>query len=126
MHYSYLLPFSLCVIRYSLHPGVVEKAHEAAYRQSGLGRSLYAPYFQVGQFSSDMLKEYVGKYFTSDRISFAGSGLDHSLLLDAANNLEVKASEVPAQPAARYHGGEIREESEDLLAYSMLVGEGAR
>lgn len=104
---------------------VVEKAHEAAYRQSGLGRSLYAPYFQVGQFSSDMLKEYVGKYFTSDRISFAGSGLDHSLLLDAANNLEVKASEVPAQPAARYHGGEIREETEDLLAYSMLVGEGA-
>lgn len=107
--------------------GVVESLHYAAYREGGLGRSLYAPMFQLMEFSPDLLREYVTKNFSADRMSLSATGVDMSSLQSAAQKLSVEGSTGDGKSSGGvYAGGEIREKSEDLLAYTILAAEGAR
>ncbi|XP_067929970.1 cytochrome b-c1 complex subunit 2, mitochondrial-like [Watersipora subatra] len=103
---------------------VVENAHDVAFRSCGLGRSIYSPVFQMSEFSPDMLMEYVGKNFTADRVSFSGMGVDRGALLDLVGGLKLQSSSLK-NPPAQYFGGESRESSEQLSAFTVLAGEGA-
>lgn len=108
----------------------MEKAHEVAYREVGLGRSLYAPLFMMNEFSPDLLREFVSKNFSSERFTLAalGPGLDE--LMDYASEYFALPSQSDRQgsdtPAKFYGGGEARENTEDVYAYTLLMGEGAR
>lgn len=90
-----------------------------------MGRSIYAPAFQISQFNPDLLMEFVEKNFKLDRLSMSGVGVEHSVLLDAANSINVESGSASGE-AAKYYGGEYREPSEHLKAFTVLVGQGAR
>lgn len=101
--------------------------HEIAYREVGLGRSLYAPQFMMAEFSPDLLREYVNQNFSPDRVSLSAVGMDLEELKSAATSFSISSSvQKDSGSPAKYFGGEARENSEDLYAYTLLVGEGAR
>lgn len=52
--------------------------------------------------------------------------MDYGVLMGAASSFEVRQPGKAMEKASQYYGGEIREASEDLLAYTMIAGEGAR
>ena len=79
----------------------------------------------MSEFSPDLLTEYVDKNFRLDRVSLSGVGVDEQTLVNVASDISGEGGSATAQPA-KYFGGESRECTEHLQAYTVLVGEGAR
>jgi len=103
---------------------VIESLHYAAFREGGLGRSLYAPMFQLTEFSPDLLRGFVNRNITPDRVSVSAVGVQMDDLKAAVAKMSLQDGGAK-DAASPYMGGEIREASEDLLAYTVLTGEGA-
>ena len=72
--------------------GVVESAHYAAFREGGLGRSLYAPMFQLSEITPDLLRGYVNKTYTPERVSMSGVGISMEDLQAAAAKMKLSVS----------------------------------
>lgn len=106
---------------------MVEKVHELAYREAGLGRSLYAPYFMMAEYSPDLLSEFVNQNFTADRMSLSAAGLSLADVTSLADRFDVDKSNSGSDAQSKYYGGaEARASTEELVAYSILVSESVR
>ncbi|XP_070703626.1 ubiquinol-cytochrome c reductase core protein 2a [Pempheris klunzingeri] len=104
--------------------GVLEKLHEAAYKNA-LSNSLYCPDYMVGRVSSNQLQSFVEDNFTTGRMALVGLGVKHSVLRQAAEALMSVRSGAGA-PAAKavYRGGELRAQNNDNLVHSLITSEG--
>ncbi|XP_076609700.1 ubiquinol-cytochrome c reductase core protein 2a [Chaetodon auriga] len=104
--------------------GVIEKLHEAAYKNA-LSNSLYCPDYMVGHVSSNQLQSFVEDNFTTGRMALVGLGVKHSVLRQVGEGLLSARSGVGA-PAAKavYRGGELRVQNNDSLVHSLIASEG--
>uniref|UniRef100_A0A8C7XC10 Ubiquinol-cytochrome c reductase core protein 2a n=1 Tax=Oryzias sinensis TaxID=183150 RepID=A0A8C7XC10_9TELE len=103
--------------------GVIEKLHEAAYKNA-LSNSLYCPDYMVGQISSEQLQSFVGDHFTTGRIALVGLGVNHSNLRKVAEGLSVRSGAGAPVARALYRGGELRVQTNDDLVHALIVSEG--
>lgn len=104
--------------------GVIEKLHEAAYKNA-LSNSLYCPDYMVGRVSSNQLKSFVEDTFTTGRMALVGLGVKHSVLRQVGEGL-LSARSGAGAPAAKavYRGGELRVQSNDDLVHALIASEG--
>jgi len=104
--------------------GVIEKLHEAAYKNA-LSNSLYCPDYMVGHVSSEQLQSFVEDNFTTGRMALVGLGVKHSDLRQVGEGLLSARSGVGAPPAqALYRGGELRVQGNDDLVHALIASEG--
>ncbi|XP_072224882.1 ubiquinol-cytochrome c reductase core protein 2a [Leuresthes tenuis] len=104
--------------------GVIEKLHEAAYKNA-LSNSLYCPDYMVGRVSSEQLQSFVEDHFTTGRMALVGLGVKHSLLRQVGEGLLSARSGVGAPVTkAIYRGGELRVQNNDDLVHALIVSEG--
>jgi len=97
----------------------VELLHKAAYRH-GLGNSLFAPSYMVGQHKAAMLSDFHAKTHTVTRSVVAGHGIDHATLTRISSKLRMEKGHGPTQPI-KYFGGEEREMSSGNLV-TVAIG----
>uniref|UniRef100_UPI0037E8683F ubiquinol-cytochrome c reductase core protein 2a n=1 Tax=Semicossyphus pulcher TaxID=241346 RepID=UPI0037E8683F len=104
--------------------GVIEKLHEAAYKNA-LSNSLYCPDYMVGSVSSNQLQSFVEENFTTGRMALVGLGVKHSVLRQFGEGLLSVRSGAGA-PAAKavYRGGELRVQNNDDLVHALIASEG--
>uniref|UniRef100_A0A8D0CZ16 Ubiquinol-cytochrome c reductase core protein 2a n=1 Tax=Sander lucioperca TaxID=283035 RepID=A0A8D0CZ16_SANLU len=104
--------------------GVIEKLHEAAYKNA-LSNSLYCPDYMVGRVSSTQLQSFVEDHFTAGRMALVGLGVQHSVLRQMAEGLLSVRSGAGAPVAkAVYRGGELRVQNNDDLVHALITSEG--
>ncbi|KAI3359859.1 hypothetical protein L3Q82_014209, partial [Scortum barcoo] len=104
--------------------GVIEKLHEAAYKNA-LSNSLYCPDYMVGRVSSNQLQSFVEDHFTTGRMALVGLGVKHSVLRQVGEGL-LSVRSGPGAPVAKavYHGGELRMQNSDDLVHALIASEG--
>ncbi|XP_041813015.1 cytochrome b-c1 complex subunit 2, mitochondrial [Chelmon rostratus] len=103
--------------------GVIEKLHEAAYKNA-LSNSLYCPDYMVGHVSSNQLQSFVEDNFTTGRMALVGLGVKHSVLKQVGEGLLSVRSGAGAPVAkAVYRGGELRVQNNDSLVHSLIASE---
>ncbi|XP_041473467.1 cytochrome b-c1 complex subunit 2, mitochondrial-like [Lytechinus variegatus] len=120
---SQRLLFDLSCYNDQLQLNVMEQLHSAAYRDT-LGRSIYAPQYMVGKHTTQMLKDYVSSRYTAENMAIVGIGVDHSDLKTFGESFDLQRGD-PSTPAAKYSGGELRNQCSSPLAYAALGVEGA-
>uniref|UniRef100_A0A4W5K6B3 Ubiquinol-cytochrome c reductase core protein 2a n=1 Tax=Hucho hucho TaxID=62062 RepID=A0A4W5K6B3_9TELE len=104
--------------------GVIEKLHEAAYKNS-LSNSLYCPDYMVGKVSGEQLQSFVQNNFTSARMALVGLGVNHSVLRQVGEQfLSVRSGAGVAGAKAVYRGGELRVQNGAGLVHSLIASEG--
>uniref|UniRef100_A0A667WYJ7 Ubiquinol-cytochrome c reductase core protein 2a n=1 Tax=Myripristis murdjan TaxID=586833 RepID=A0A667WYJ7_9TELE len=104
--------------------GVIEKLHEAAYKNA-LSNSLYCPDYMVGRVSSAQLQSFVENNFTTGRMALVGLGVKHSVLRQVGEGLLSARSGAGATVTkAVYRGGELRMQNNDGLVHALIVSEG--
>lgn len=104
--------------------GVIEKLHEAAYKNA-LSNSLYCPDYMVGRISSTQLHSFVEDTFTTGRMALVGLGVKHSVLRQMGEGLLSVRSGAGAPVAkAVYRGGELRVQNNDDLVHALITSEG--
>uniref|UniRef100_A0A667X9I9 Ubiquinol-cytochrome c reductase core protein 2a n=1 Tax=Myripristis murdjan TaxID=586833 RepID=A0A667X9I9_9TELE len=97
--------------------GVIEKLHEAAYKNA-LSNSLYCPDYMVGRVSSAQL-------YVEACIVFVCAGVKHSVLRQVGEGLLSARSGAGATVTkAVYRGGELRMQNNDGLVHALIVSEG--
>ena len=88
---------------------VMDALHKAAYRDT-LGNTLYMSPHRVGQFTPDLLKEFVGQHFVTANMAVVGLGVDHDHLIHLLQHklgLPKSSQGQAAQPAKSvYYGGQ--------------------
>jgi ubiquinol-cytochrome c reductase core subunit 2 len=72
------------------------------------------------------LQHYVQSRFTTNRAAVVGVGVDHGDLVCFAQNLDLESGAGPSDSAAKYSGGDVREDTADSLAHVAVAVEGAR
>ncbi|TKS91928.1 Cytochrome b-c1 complex subunit 2, mitochondrial [Collichthys lucidus] len=104
--------------------GVLEKLHEAAYKNA-LSNSLYCPDYMVGHISPNQLQSFVEDNFTTGRMALVGLGVKHSVLKQMGEGLLSSRSGAGA-PAAKavYRGAELRVQNNDNLVHALITSEG--
>ncbi|XP_054615437.1 cytochrome b-c1 complex subunit 2, mitochondrial [Dunckerocampus dactyliophorus] len=104
--------------------GVIEKLHEAAYKNA-LSNSLYCPDYMVGHVSPKQLQSFVEDHFTTSRMALVGLGVKHSVMRQLAERLmSVRSGAGAPETKAVYRGGELRMQSNDDLVHALVVSEG--
>lgn len=105
--------------------GVVEKLHEAAYKNA-LSNSLYCPDYMVGRVSCTQLQSFVEDNFTTGRMALVGLGVKHSVLRQMGEGLlSVRGGAGAPAAKAIYRGGELRVQNNDNLVHALITSEGA-
>ena len=86
-----------------------ELLHRAAYRGHPLGNYHLCQQADADVLSPARLRQFRDRYFTSERMVLAGAGVEHELLVDAAQRHfgDMEGSGAPADvpPASAYTGG---------------------
>ncbi|XP_044037223.1 cytochrome b-c1 complex subunit 2, mitochondrial [Siniperca chuatsi] len=104
--------------------GVIEKLHEAAYKNA-LSNSLYCPDYMVGRVTSNQLQSFVEDNFTTGRMALVGLGVKHSVLRQVGEELLSVRSGAGAPVAkAVYRGGELRVQNNNDLVHALVASEG--
>ncbi|KAF4115470.1 hypothetical protein G5714_002959 [Onychostoma macrolepis] len=105
--------------------GVLEKLHEAAYKNA-LSNSLYCPDHMVGKFSVDVLQQFFASNYTSARMALVGLGVSHAALKKVGEQFfSTHAGTGAPGSKAVYRGGELRVQSGGDLVHALLACEGA-
>jgi len=99
-----------------------ELLHKAAYRDEGLGRSLYCPDHMIGKHKCVDLEAFHKKHVTAERSICVGLNMDFTHLLEYANSLEFESGAGPST-SAKYHGGDARVEAGGNLTYIAIAAE---
>lgn len=85
--------------------GLVERLHEAAYKNA-LSNSLYCPDYMVGKVQSEHLHQFVQNNFTSARMALVGLGVDHEALTQVGEQfLNIRSGAGTSGAQALYRGG---------------------
>uniref|UniRef100_A0A3Q3X018 Uncharacterized protein n=1 Tax=Mola mola TaxID=94237 RepID=A0A3Q3X018_MOLML len=104
--------------------GVIEKLHEAAYKNA-LSNSLYCPDYMVGRISPNQLQSFVEDNFTTGRMALVGLGVKHSVLRQVGEGLlSVRSGSGAPVAQAVYRGGELRVHTNDDLVHALIASEG--
>ncbi|XP_067279992.1 ubiquinol-cytochrome c reductase core protein 2a [Pseudorasbora parva] len=105
--------------------GVLEKLHEAAYKNA-LSNSLYCPEHMVGKIGVDHLHQFYANNYTSGRMALVGLGVSHAALMKVGEQFFNGHTGAGAPGAkAVYRGGELRVQSGGGLVHALLACEGA-
>uniref|UniRef100_A0A8C1SG29 Ubiquinol-cytochrome c reductase core protein 2a n=1 Tax=Cyprinus carpio TaxID=7962 RepID=A0A8C1SG29_CYPCA len=105
--------------------GVLEKLHEAAYKNA-LSNSLYCPDHMLGKISVDHLQQFFANNYTSARMALVGLGVSHAALKQVGEQFFSTCAGAGAAGAkAVYRGGELRVQSGGGLVHALLACEGA-
>ncbi|OLP54439.1 peptidase M16 [Rhizobium rhizosphaerae] len=105
---------------------VFDRFAEAAFAEQTLGRPILGTPETVMSFSSDQIRTYLARNYTTDRMFVVGAGaVDHDSFVRQVEERFARLPTVPtgapvAQPA-RYTGGEVRE-NRDLMDAQVLLG----
>lgn len=105
---------------------VFDKFAEAAYRNQTIGRPILGTPETVLSFTSDEIRNYLGRNYTTDRMFIVAAGaVDHDVFV---RQVEERFARLPRMPAAEpvletalYTGGEMRE-TRDLMDAQVLLG----
>lgn len=105
---------------------VFDKFAEAAYRNQTIGRPILGTPETVLSFTSDEIRNYLGRNYTTDRMFIVAAGaVDHDVFV---RQVEERFALLPRMPAAEpvletalYTGGEVRE-ARDLMDAQVLLG----
>jgi len=105
---------------------VFDRFSEQAFRGQTIGRSILGTPETVQSFSSDQIRGYLSRNYTTDRMFVVAAGkVDHDAFVKQVEarfaSLPTKPSTTPVMDAARYTGGEAREER-DLMDTQVLLG----
>lgn len=105
---------------------VFDRFSEQAYRGQTIGRSILGTPETVNSFSSDQIRAYLSRNYTTDRMFVVAAGkVDHDAFVKQVEqrfaSLPTKPSATPVMDAAHYTGGESREER-DLMDTQVLLG----
>ena len=104
---------------------VFDLFQETAFPGQALGRSILGPSEIVGAMPRSALIDYMGRHYGGPRMVLAAAGkVDHDALLRLADEhlVDLPAPGAAASPeAARYRGGELREER-DLEQAHVILG----
>lgn len=104
---------------------LVDLIHKASFR-SGLSRSLVAPRYNLHHLDSETLSNFRQKFFTSDRLSLIGVGVNHDELLRYHEHFGLPAGSANnAREKSKFLGNEIREENLSDLVHVAIASEGA-
>ncbi|OLP58657.1 peptidase M16 [Xaviernesmea oryzae] len=105
---------------------VFDRFAEAAFADQTLGRPILGTPETVTSFSSDQIRAYLARNYTTDRMFVVGAGaVDHD---EFVRQVEERFASLPQMPTgtpaaqpARYTGGEVRE-GRDLMDAQVLLG----
>lgn len=105
---------------------VFDRFSEQAFRGQTIGRSILGTPETVQSFSSDQIRGYLSRNYTTDRMFVVAAGkVDHDAFVKQVEarfaSLPTKPSTTPVMDVARYTGGEAREER-DLMDTQVLLG----
>jgi predicted Zn-dependent peptidase len=105
---------------------VFDRFSEQAYRSQTIGRSILGTPETVQSFSSDQIRAYLSRNYTTDRMFVVAAGkVDHDAFVKQVEqrfaSLPMTPSSTPVMDAARYTGGESRVER-DLMDTQVLLG----
>ncbi len=90
------------------HTLSTQALHSCAYT-GALGRPLICPSDHVALLNADVLKDFVSTNYTAPRLVLAGSGMDHSTLVNLATPLfEGVGGGAVHEPVSTYVGGDWR------------------
>lgn len=102
---------------------IIEMLHRAAFRNTGLGNSLFCPPQQVGKINSETLQHFVNSWCTAPRCAVVGTGVALSELAALGTNLSIGSSD-NANDKSKYFGGEVRNDTAAPLTQVALAVEG--
>lgn len=105
---------------------VFDRFSEIAFRDQTLGRPILGTPETVKAFTSDEIRGYLSRNYTTDRMFVVAAGaVDHDAFVRQVEeryaSLPTKASATPVMEPARYTGGEARE-TRDLMDAQVLIG----
>lgn len=105
---------------------VFDRFSEEAYRGQTIGRSILGTPETVQSFSSDQIRAYLSRNYTTDRMFVVAAGkVDHDAFVKQVEqrfaSLPTTPSATPVMDVARYTGGESRVER-DLMDTQVLLG----
>ena len=105
---------------------VFDRFSEVAYRNQTIGRPILGTPETVLSFTTDQIRNYLGRNYTTDRMFVIAAGaVDHDSFV---RQVEERFASLPTRPAtpplmdpAHYTGGEVRE-ARDLSDAQVLLG----
>ncbi len=105
---------------------VFDRFSELAYAGQPLGRPILGTPDTVQSFTSAEIRAYLDRNYTTDRMFVVAAGaVDHDAFVkqveDRFSSLRTQPEVSPVTQAARYTGGEAREER-DLMDAQVLIG----
>lgn len=105
---------------------VFDRFSETAFAGQTLGRSILGTPETVNSFSSEQIRAYLARNYTTDRMFVVAAGaVDHDSFVKQVeqrfSSLRQKPDVSPVVTAARYTGGDIREKR-DLMDAQLLIG----
>ncbi|BCH65199.1 peptidase M16 [Agrobacterium vitis] len=105
---------------------VFDRFAETAFRDQTVGRGILGTPQTVDGFTSDQIRTYLARNYTTDRMFVVAAGaVDHESFVrqveDRFSTLRTKPAVSPIITPARYTGGEVRE-SRDLMDTQLLLG----
>jgi len=105
---------------------VFDRFSELAYRDQTLGRPILGTPETVKAFTSDEIRGYLARNYTTDRMFVVAAGaVDHDTFVkqveERFSTLRTKPDVAPVIEPARYTGGEARE-TRDLMDAQLLIG----
>ncbi|MHB0953070.1 MAG: M16 family metallopeptidase [Allorhizobium sp.] len=105
---------------------VFDRFSELAYRDQTLGRPILGTPETVKAFTSDEIRGYLARNYTTDRMFVVAAGaVDHDAFVkqveERFSTLRTKPDVAPIIEPARYTGGEARE-TRDLMDAQLLIG----
>lgn len=102
----------------------LELLHGAAFRNSGLGNSIFVPDYQLGKLSQGVMGDFVASTHLASRMAVVGLGVDHEGLVSYAKSLGVGSGDgVPTVGA--YGSGDLRQENGAAVTCVAVAGAGA-
>ena len=108
-------------------PFMVEAIHAAAYNNNTLGLPKLCPVENLGTINRQTLTSYLGNYHTPERMVLAGVGVEHDVLVRAAEDffekkpaswVQPEKKRKPDESLAQYTGGLVTVEK-DLSNVSL-------
>jgi predicted Zn-dependent peptidase len=89
---------------------VLDALHQRAFRQQGLGNSLYVTPTIAHHVTSESVSKYHKKFYVPENISVVGvGGVKHDELVKMSEKLFVETGKATAPVASKYSGGETLE-----------------
>ncbi|KAK5647432.1 hypothetical protein RI129_002324 [Pyrocoelia pectoralis] len=103
---------------------VIDLIHQAAYRSSGLGNSIYIAKHRLNNVSIEQLQDYVSNYFVAKNCAVVGAGISIKKLIEFARCIDVPKGRCENYTPSKIVAGEIRSEKGGCLSHVAIAAEG--